>query len=149
MPKANYEDLMEIFNAISMSGGNKASAYFTPGGIIRPCSLNRDVNWEMWIDYLPVDGYSRTAIREEILNRNIFLLKHLPLEYSRAVFWNTEKSLIYVNLQSMEEHNSHIVAWENRGYYCVFKVKLEHEENLRECHAIDYGKTWVFLDPET
>ena len=147
--KANYQDLNQIFNEISMSGGNKASAYYTPGGIIRPCALKRDANGEMWIDYLPTGGYSRTAIREDLLNRNIFLLKHLPVEYARAVFWNSEKPISYVDLRTMEEYHAHIVGLENRGYSCVFKVNLEHEENPRECHVINYGKKWVFLDPET
>ena len=149
MKRANYEDLNEIFIAILQSGGKKASAYYTPGGSITPCALRRDANWNMWIDFLPTGGYSHTAIREDILNRNIFILKHLPVEYARAVFWNKEKTLSYVNLRSMEEYQAHIVSWEDRGYYCVFKVKLEHEESVRECRASEYGKTWVFLDPQT
>jgi hypothetical protein len=149
LQKANYEDLNEIFLAIIQSGGKKASSCYTPGRNVQPCLLFMAPNGDLLIDNLPTSGYSISAILEEFLNRSMFLLKHLPVDYSRAVFWNTEKTLLYVNLQTMEEHTAHIVSWEDRGYYCIFKVKLENAENVRECRASEYGKTWVFLDPET
>lgn len=146
--KANFEDLNEIFRAIIQSGGKKASACYTPGRNIQPCLLFMTGNGDMRIDNLPTSGYSHSAIREEYLNQSIFLLKHLPVDYARAVFWNTEKPITYVDLQNMDEYHAHIVSWEDHGYYCIFKVKLECDENAREFLVSGYGKDWVFLDPE-
>ena len=147
--KANYEGFTELFSAVHHAGGCKASAYFVPGRTIAPCALMMNRDAEIWVNHLQNTGDSDASIGEEMLGENMFLLKHLPVDYSRAVFWRKQKEVIYVDLLSMEEAYCKIREWEDRGYDCVFKVKFEYEKETRELHASEYGQSWVFLDPET
>ena len=146
--------MMEMMMAISKAGGYKPATciWYIQNSIldsITPCALFLRGSGEIWMDNLPTDGYLNSRVDESLLNNQIFILKHLPVDYPRAVFWSKDKEILYVDFKDMNQYKCRILSRENRGYYCIFKVHLEDFEEPQVLRVSDYAEKWIFLDPES
>lgn len=155
MEKAYYDSTWPMMVDISKAGGFKPATcvwYLNDSfpDSITPCALYMNNFGEILMDNLPTNGYFDSSVATDLLNKRLFILKHLPVDYPRAAFWRKEKEILYVDFkEEMNQYNAKIISWENCGYYCIFKVQLEGEESPRELRVSEYGVSWIFLDPET
>ena len=154
MEKANYNSMMEMMIDISKAGGTKAATcvWYIKDSIpdtVNACALFMCGFGEVWMDNLPTSGYLHSRVDNDLLNNRLYVLKHLPVDYPRSVFWQKDKEILYVDLENMSQYKCTILSFENCGYYCIFKVQLEGEESPRELQVSEYGVSWIFLDPET
>lgn len=143
MTKNYYSSYMELICAIS-----KAQNGFLHAAIFSPYSKSIDVgglgiarDGSILFDYLPTNGYSDHYIQPEDLNKNIYVLKNLPLQYQDAVF-ETEEVLL-LSFDTLETFRCKI-KWENHGYYCLFKV-IYSDGATDYLSASEYMKAYCFL----
>ena len=155
MEKAYYDSILHMVVDITKAGEYKPATciwYLNDEfpDSVTPCALFLNRFGEVKMDNLPKTGYSYSSIEEDLFKKRLFILRHIPVDYPKAAFWPKEKDILYVDFkEGMNQYKCRIISWENCGYYCIFNVQLEGENNPRQLRVSEYEKSWIFLDPET
>lgn len=146
-----FNNPTQIFNHISKKGREEKTlaAVFIPGSNIpaKNCALCRNSAWDMWVDHLPLTGYSHSAITQDYLNK-VFVFKHPCMEFERAYFARKEKKLIYVRFDSQTAEYCNVMAVKDAGYRREFEIQFQSTSETSTLYGSGYGPKWVFLDPE-